>query len=118
MNQGRKQIKTTKDSLPKAILKKEVETEAEEKKKPIVFVQETEIQTKERKILMKRLDTGKPTREHACIKEQVHEDAGKLVGAARIRRRPTFTPVPLTKKESFSCEKEGHSPEICNAGAR
>ena len=73
------------DCSPKTILKKEVEPESEEKKKLIMFVQETETQKNEEEVLMKRLATGEPAQKHTRIEEPAHEDAGKVVGAARIR---------------------------------
>ena len=90
----------TKDCFPKMILKKEVEPEPEEKKKPVMFVQKTENQKNEEEVLMKRMTSGEPAQKHTHIEEPIHEDAGKVVGAARIGRRPTFTPMESKKKKA------------------
>ena len=71
-----------------------------------MFVQDTKTQTNEEEALMKRLETGEPAQKHTRIEEPVYEDADKVVGATRIRRRPTFTPVPPKKKEVTSSKKE------------
>ena len=64
-----------------------------------MFVQETETQKNEEEVLMKRLATGEPVQKHTHTEELEYEDADKVVGATRVRRRPTFTPVPPKKKK-------------------
>ena len=72
-----------------------------------MFVQETGTQKNEEEVLMKRLATGEPTQKHTRTEEPVHEDADKLVGAIRIRRRPNFTQiVPKKKKASGNKKKD------------
>ena len=78
-----------------------------------MFVQETEIQKNEEELLMKRLDTGEPAQKHTRIEEQVYEDAGKVVRAAKVRRRQTFTPVPPQKQKVSSSKKK----DICQKSA-
>ena len=75
----------SKESSPKTILKKEFGQEAEEKKKPIMFVQELETHEDEEEVLMKRHTTGEPAQKHTRIEEPVREDAGKVFRAASIR---------------------------------
>ena len=70
-----------------------------------MFIQESEFQKNEKEVLMKRLVSGEPAQKHTCIEEPVYEDVDKLVGAARIRRRPKFTLVPL-KIKKVSCSKK------------
>ena len=82
------------------MLKQEVGLEAEEKKKPIMFVQETETQKNEEEVLMKRLATGEPAQKHTCVEETVREVADKLVGAAKVKQRPKFTPMEPRKKKA------------------
>ena len=98
-----------KASFPKMILKKEVEPEPEEKKKPIMFVQEAETQKREGGVLRKLMATGEPAQKHARVREAVHGDAGKVVGAARIRREPTFTPMESKKKKASENKKKDES---------
>ena len=57
---------------------------------------------------MKRLATGEPTQKHTRIEEPVYEDADKVVGATRVRRRPNFTPV-LPKKKKVSSSKKKYT---------
>ena len=61
-----------KDSFPKTILREKVELEAEEEKKPITFVRETDTQKNEEEVLMKRLATGEPAQKHTRIEERVN----------------------------------------------
>ena len=96
----------TKEGFPKTILKKEVELQVEEKKRPTMFVQETETQNNEEGVLMKRLATGEPAKQHTRIEEPVNEDEGKVVVAARVRRRPTSAPVSPKKKMVSSLKKK------------
>ena len=95
-----------KEGFQKAMLKKEVEPEAEEKKKTIMFVQESETQEHEEEMLRKRLATREPAQKHTRIEETVREDAGKVVGAARIRERPMLTPTESKKKKSSGNKNE------------
>ena len=55
---------------------------------------------------MKRLATGEPAHKHTRIEEPVYEDADKVVGATKVRRGPTFTPVPSKKKKVASSKKK------------
>ena len=80
-------------------MKKEVEPESEEKNKPIMYVQESELLKNEEEVLTKLLATGNPAQKHTRIEESVHDDACKVVRAGRIRRRPTFTPTQPNKKK-------------------
>ena len=105
------------NNFPKAILKKEVEPETEEKKKPIMFVQETETLKNEEEVLMKRLATREPVQKHTRIEEPVYEDADKVVGAARFGESRLLPRFQL-KKENFKQSEERYWPEDCNAGAR
>ena len=54
---------------------------------------------------MKRMAAGEPVQKHTRIEEPVHEDAGKVVGAARIRRRPTFTSMESKNKKASGNKK-------------
>ena len=75
------------------ILKKKVEPEAEEKKKPIMFVQETENQNNEEEVLMKQMATRKPARTDTRIEAPVYEDAGKVAGEGQL-----LSPFHLRKR--------------------
>ena len=89
----------TKEGFPKIILKEEVEPEEEEKKKPVLFVQEKETQENEEEVLMKRLATEEPVQKHTRIEQTACEDADKVVGATRVRRRTNLTPFPPKKRK-------------------
>ena len=96
-----------KEGFPKTLLKKKVEPEAEEEKKPIMFFQETETQNIEEEVLMKLLATGEPAQKHNHIEKPVYEDARKVVGVTRISRRPTITLiVPKKNKVSGNMKKD------------
>ena len=88
------------------MLKEQVEPETEEKNKLIMFVQESESQKNEEEVLTKQLPTGETAQNHTRIEETVREDTGKVVGAARISRRPTFTLMEPTKKKSPGNKKK------------
>ena len=53
-----------------------------------------------------RLVTGETALKQARIEEIVREDSKKVIGAAGLRRRPTFVPVPLYKKKVSSSNKK------------
>ena len=87
----------TKEVFPKTMLKKEVELEAEEEKKPILFVQESETQMAKVEVRMKRMASGKPAQKHTCVYEPLNEGVG----------RPTFTAIePKKMKASQSTKKD------------
>ena len=65
-----------------------------------MFVQEAEIQKNEEEVLMKRLATGEPAQKHTCVEETVREVADKVFGAAKVRRRPKFTPMEPRKNKA------------------
>ena len=88
------------------ILKKEVEPETEENKKSITFVKEPETQENEEEVLMKCLATGEPAQKHSRITKPVRENADKVVGGSRIRRRPTFTPMEYKKQKASGNKKK------------
>ena len=88
------------------ILNKEVEPETEENKKQIMLVQETEIEENEEEVLMKCLATGEPVQKHSRIGKPVRENADKVVGGSRIRRRPTFTPMECKKQKASGKKKK------------
>ena len=96
----------TQENFPRTILKKEVELEAEEKKKPIMFVQETETEKNEQEVLMKRLAIGEPAQKHTRIEGPVREDADKVVVGAGVRRRPTFTTMESKKKKASEARRK------------
>ena len=87
-------------------LKREVEPRAEKKKKPILFVQETKIEKNDVEVLIKQLATSESAQKYTRIEENVHQNAVKAIGAARVRRRPTFTPVLSKKKKVLSFKKK------------
>ena len=87
-------------------MKKEFETESDEKKRQIMFFQATETQKNEEEVLMKQLATGEPAQRYSRIGETVRENAEKVVGAARIGRRPTFTPTGSKKKKASGSKKK------------
>ena len=62
-------------------------------------VQETETQKNEEEVLMKRLATEEPAHKQTHIEEPVHEDPRKVVGAAGIRRRLTYTGIEPNKRK-------------------
>ena len=55
---------------------------------------------------MKRLATGEPAQKHTRIEELEVEDASKVVGAARIRPRPTLTPMEPKKKKAYGNKRK------------
>ena len=56
-----------------------------------------------------RLVTGETALKQTRIEEVVREDSKKVIGAASLRRRQPFVPVPLLKKKvSSSKKKETH----------
>ena len=55
---------------------------------------------------MKRLVTGEPAQKHTRIEEPSYEDADRVVGGTRVRRRTNFTPVPPKKKKVSSSKKK------------
>ena len=71
-----------------------------------MFIQESENQKDEEEVLMKHLATGKLAQKHTRIEEPVREQAERAVGAARIRRRPTFTPIESKKKKVSVIKKK------------
>ena len=85
----------------------------EEKKKPIVFCQESESQKNEEEVLTKRIASAEPAQKRTGIEEPIYEDAGKVVGAALTRRRSKFTPVsPKKKKVSSSKRKDTRQKSV------
>ena len=55
---------------------------------------------------MKRLAPRETAQKHTRVEESVDGDASKVVGAPRIRRRPTFTPTEPKKKKASGNKKK------------
>ena len=84
-----------------------------------MFVHETETQENEEEVLMKRLATGEPAQKYTLIEEPAYEeDAGKLVGAARISRRPKFTLMETKKKKASGNKRKDEPTKVGNAGIK
>ena len=79
----------------------------EEKNKPIIFVQETEIDKNEDEMPMKHINTVESAHEYTSIEEPLHEDSGKVVGTVAIRKRPAFTTMEPKKKKVAGSKKKG-----------
>ena len=66
-------------------------------------------QKNEKEVLMKRLVTGEPLYKQTRTEESVLENPRKVVGAARIKKIPTFTPV-TSREDKVSGSKR---KDIC-----
>ena len=55
---------------------------------------------------MNLLATRESAHKNSRIEEKAHEHASKVIGAARIRRRPKFIPIEPKKKKTSGNEKK------------
>ncbi len=76
------------------ILKKGAAAPVEQKEKAIMYVQEAVSEQEDDKVLMIRFAFGEPAQKQVRFEETTGQvqDQGQVLGAARVRRRPVFTP--------------------------
>ena len=89
------------------ILKKEVVTPAEQKEKPIMYVQEEVSEQEDEKVLMKRSATGEPVQKQVRFEEErgQTQDQGQVLDASRTTRRRVFTPKERPQKKTSGLRK-------------
>ena len=77
-----------------------VVTLAEQKEKSVVYVQDEVSEQEDDKVLMKWFAPGEPVHKQVRFEEEHRQvqDQDQAFGAARVRRRPVFTP----KERPFS----------------